>query len=73
MIIRPFATRDIYALYAISLATGHFGADAAHLYKDPKMMGHIFAVPYALLEPALSLVVEESNEVRGLLSESRNI
>ena len=47
--IRPFRASDLEALYAISLATGHEGGDAAHLYADPKLMGHIYATSYALL------------------------
>lgn len=65
MRFRPFEAQDIDALYAISLATGHIGKDAAHLYDDSRMMGHIYAAPYALLEPALALVVEENDEVAG--------
>lgn len=65
MIIRLFEPRDIDALYAISLATGHLGKDAAHLYDDPRLMGHIYAAPYALLEPCLALVVEDEGEVGG--------
>ncbi len=33
--------------------------DTSHLYADPRLMGHIYAAPYALLEPALALVVED--------------
>lgn len=62
---RLFAPRDLDALYAISLATGHLGKDAAQLYDDPCLMGHIYAAPYALLEPGLALVAEEEGEVGG--------
>lgn len=65
MIIRLFEPRDIDALYAISLATGHLGRDAAHLYDNPRLMGHIYAAPYALLEPCLAFVVEDEGEVGG--------
>jgi GNAT superfamily N-acetyltransferase len=63
--IRPFRADDLDALYAISLATGFEGGDASHLYADPKLMGHIYAAPYALLEPALALVVEDGEGVAG--------
>lgn len=63
--IRPFAPADLEACYAISLATGFEGGDASHLYRDPKMMGHIYMAPYALLEPALALVVEDDGGVGG--------
>jgi GNAT superfamily N-acetyltransferase len=63
--IRPFRTDDLDALYRISLATGHAGGDASHLYADPRLMGHIYAAPYALLEPQLALVVEDGDGVAG--------
>jgi GNAT superfamily N-acetyltransferase len=63
--IRGFERADLEACYAISLATGFEGGDASHLYRDPKMMGHIYVAPYALLEPALALVVEDSDGVAG--------
>lgn len=63
--IRPFQPADLEACYAISLATGFEGGDAAHLYRDPKMMGHIYLGPYAVLEPALALVAEDGDGVAG--------
>lgn len=63
--IRLFRPQDIDALYAISVATGHLGGDASHLFADPRMMGHIYAAPYALLEPSLALVVEEEGRLVG--------
>ena len=63
--IRTFRSADLDALYAISLATGHEGGDASHLYKDHKLIGHIYSAPYALLEPRLALVVEDDEGVTG--------
>jgi GNAT superfamily N-acetyltransferase len=63
--IRPTKFDDIAALYAISLATGFEGRDASHLYSDPKLMGHIYAAPYAILEPQLALVVQDTDGVAG--------
>jgi GNAT superfamily N-acetyltransferase len=63
--LRPFAPADLEACYAVSLATGFEGGDASHLYRDPKLMGHIYLAPYALLEPALALVVEDGDGVAG--------
>ena len=63
--IRSFERADLEACYAISLATGFEGSDASQLYRDPKMMGHIYVAPYALLEPALALVVEDDDGVAG--------
>jgi GNAT superfamily N-acetyltransferase len=63
--IWPFRASDLEALYTISLATGHEGSAAAHLYADPKLLGHIYAAPYALLEPKLAFVVEDDTGVAG--------
>lgn len=63
--IRPVRSEDVGALYAISLATGLEGGDAAHLYDDPKLLGHIYAAPYAELEPQLALVLEDAQGVAG--------
>ena len=63
--IRPFQTKDLEDLYAISLATGHAGGDASQLYVDPKLIGHIYSAPYACLEPRLALVVEDREGVAG--------
>ena len=61
--IRSFEAADLEACYAISLATGFEGRDASHLYRDPMLMGHLYVAPYALLEPALALVVEDRDGV----------
>jgi GNAT superfamily N-acetyltransferase len=63
--LRQFRSGDLNALYAISLATGHEGGDASHLYEDARLMGHIYSAPYALLEPGLVLVVVDGDEVTG--------
>ena len=63
--IRPFRSDDLEALYRISLATGLAGGDASPLYADPRLLGHIYAAPYALLEPQLALVVEDGEGVAG--------
>ena len=63
--IRGFEPADLEACYAISLATGFEGGDASHLYRDPKLMGHIYVAPYARLEPKLALVVEDGDGVMG--------
>ncbi len=60
--------QNLEACYAISLATGHAGGDASHLYRDPKMMGHIYIAPYAVLEPGLTFVVEDRDGVAGFVA-----
>jgi GNAT superfamily N-acetyltransferase len=63
--IRPFRPADLESLYAISLMTGYEGGDASHLYADGNLIGHIYAAPYALLEPSLALVAEDASGVVG--------
>ena len=66
--IRPFDEGDLDACYAISLATGHAGGDASPLYRDPKMMGHIYIAPYALLAPDVTFVVADLHGVAGFVA-----
>ena len=70
MRLREFQSGDLDALYAISLATGHEGGDASHLYADARLMGQIYSAPYALLEPSLVLVVVDADEVVGFAAGS---
>jgi len=64
--LRQFRSGDLDALYAVSLATGHQGGDASHLYADAKLIGHIYSAPYAVLDPDLVLVaVDDDDEVAG--------
>lgn len=65
MRIRACAPDDLEALYAISLATGDRGGDASALYRDPRLMGAVYAAPYALLEPELAFVAEDAKGVAG--------
>jgi ribosomal protein S18 acetylase RimI-like enzyme len=55
--IRPYHPSDMYALYQICLLTGAHGADASHLYRDPELLGHYYAAPYAVYEPDLCFVL----------------
>lgn len=63
--IKPFESRHLRDLYAISLATGHQGGDAAHLYDDPDLIGHIYSAPYAVLAPSFVLVAVDDLGVAG--------
>ena len=63
--LRPFEPADLDALYAVALATGHAGGDASHLHRDPKLVGHIYAAPYALLAPDLAIVAADEQGVVG--------
>ena len=65
--IRPIQPGDIDALYAIALATAWVGGDASSLYRDPKLIGHIYSAPYANLQPELCLVAEDEAGVAGFV------
>jgi len=65
--VRLFQPEDLDALYEISLATGLAGGDAAHLYEDKKLIGHIYSAPYALLDPALAMVAVDGEGVGGFV------
>lgn len=63
--VRSAVPDDIDALYAISLATGHHGHDASQLYRDPKMMGHIYSAPYLKLQADLTFVLDDEGSTVG--------
>jgi ribosomal protein S18 acetylase RimI-like enzyme len=65
--IRPCRPGDLEALYAVALATGDAGGDAAKLYRDRKLVGHLYAAPYAILEPGTAFVVEDEQGVAGYI------
>ena len=65
--LRPYRPGDLEALYQIALLTGDNGQDASAAYADPKMVGHIYAAPYAALEPELAFVVEDEAGVAGYI------
>ena len=63
--IRRYRSGDFRDLYRICLGTGKSGDDATALYRDPDLLGHIYAAPYGLFEPALAFVVEDELGVGG--------
>ncbi len=65
--VRPFRPTDIEALYAIALATGDAGADAFAMYRDKRLVGEVYAAPYATLSPQTAFVVEDANGVAGYI------
>jgi GNAT superfamily N-acetyltransferase len=65
--LRPSEPGDLEALYHIALATGLAGGDASHIHKDPKLIGHIYAGPYAILAPDLALVAVDDEGVAGYI------
>lgn len=65
--IRPARPDDLDALYDICLKTGENGADATGLYAEPRILGEIYAAPYAVLEPDLTLVAEDAQGVAAYM------
>jgi GNAT superfamily N-acetyltransferase len=65
--IRSAVLDDLDQLYAISLATGHLGSNASHLYNDPKLMGHIYSAPYLRLSPETCFVARDDMGIAGFI------
>ena len=63
--IRAVQPGDLDELYRICLATGAGGDDASRLYQDPKLLGHVYAAPYATFSPQSVFVVEDAGGVSG--------
>jgi hypothetical protein len=66
-VIRPYRPADLDDLYRICLLTGDSGADASPVYQDPKLVGHLFAGPYGVLNPETAFVVEDQDGVAGYI------
>lgn len=70
--IRPYHPTDLTSLYRICLGTGDAGKDASHLYRDPDLVGHYYAAPYAVLEPDLSFVLTDAGMPCGYVLGARD-
>jgi ribosomal protein S18 acetylase RimI-like enzyme len=66
-VIRPYRESDLDDLYRICLQTGDSGEDATSMFDDPRILGHVFAAPYGLLEPSLAFVAEDEAGVGGYI------
>lgn len=72
--IRPCRAEDLDALYDICLRTGAAGEDASGLVDDPHLFGHLFAAPYAVLEPEHAFVLDDgSGRVVGYVLGARDV
>lgn len=63
--LRLYQPGDRAAFYHVCLKTGDAGQDAAHLYADPEVLGHLYVGPYITLEPELAFVLEDDLGVCG--------
>ena len=70
--IRPYRASDLDKLYDICLATGDAGADATRLYRDPKLLGHVYAGPYGVLAADAAFVVEDEAGAGGYIVGARD-
>lgn len=57
--VRRYRPDDRAALYDICIRTAHEGGDARDVYPDHDLLATIFAVPYAVLEPELTFVLDD--------------
>jgi ribosomal protein S18 acetylase RimI-like enzyme len=65
--LRLYRPDDLDALYRICLETGDGGQDATTLYRDPKILGQVYAAPYAVYCPDSTFVVEDPEGVAGYI------
>jgi len=72
MHLRPYHPTDLPALYRICLLTGDVGQDATALYADAELLGHIYAGPYAVLEPDLCFVLTDAGRPCGYILGARD-
>ncbi|WP_432574342.1 GNAT family N-acetyltransferase [Kineococcus sp. SYSU DK005] len=66
--LRPFdpsSPGDLDGLYEVCLRTGFHGEDATGRYGDPRLLGDVYAGPYAAHDPALVTVVDDGAGVAG--------
>ena len=63
--IRLAEPDDLDDLYEICLRTGDAGGDASGVVADPRLLGHLFVAPYAVLEPELAFVAVDGEGVAG--------
>ncbi|WP_233554757.1 GNAT family N-acetyltransferase [Deinococcus cavernae] len=71
--LRRARPEDERAFYDICLLTGDSGADASTLYKDPQLLGHVYAVPYLRFAPDFAFVLEDAEGVGGVRHWPRRI
>jgi ribosomal protein S18 acetylase RimI-like enzyme len=58
---------DMAGVYRACLRMGEAGEDATHLYRDPDLLGHVYAGPYVARGVGTQLVVVDETGVAGYL------
>jgi ribosomal protein S18 acetylase RimI-like enzyme len=56
---------DLPGMYRVCLLTGDAGTDATPVYRDPDLLGHVYAAPYPVADPSLTWVVTDDEGLCG--------
>ncbi|MFH0244639.1 GNAT family N-acetyltransferase [Streptomyces sp. HK10] len=63
--VRPYRPQDREAVYDVCVRTADAGGDARGIYRNPDLMGDLFAGPYLWLEPRLAFVLDDGGRAAG--------
>jgi GNAT superfamily N-acetyltransferase len=63
--IRPATLHDLPGAYRVCLRTGDAGGDATGRYRNPDLLGHVYAGPYVVGEPSHALIAADEDGVAG--------
>lgn len=63
--IRRAQLRDLPGIYRVCLQTGDSGGDATGQYRDPDLLGHVYAGPYVIGEPDFAYVIADQRGIAG--------
>ena len=70
--MRDYRPADLDDVYRVCVLTANHGGDGTAIFRDPRMPGDTYAVPYALFEPSLAMVVDLEGDVSGYLVATRD-
>ncbi len=65
--IRNYCNKDLKKLYEICIKTGDAGQDASRLYRNHKLLGHVYVGPYIKLEPSSAFILDYESELCGYI------
>lgn len=65
--IRAASPQDVPGVYRVCLETGASGQDATARFRNPDLLGHVYAGPYLAVQPRLAYVVADADGVGGYL------
>ena len=63
--IRPAGPQDFPGVYRVCLLTGDSGRDGSGLYRNPDLLGHLYAGPYVAGAPEHAFVAVDGEGVAG--------